>query len=61
MSKIIRHEFLGNWFLFFFFCISIVGIPADILYYKENMIVIHEEMEHPSAFLQAYREGKYQS
>jgi hypothetical protein len=55
VSKIVRREFLGNWVLFLVLCLSIVGIPVAILYYKECMVVVEEELENPSAFLEAYR------
>ena len=58
MSKIVRRQFLGSWVLFFVLCLSILGIPIAILYYKESMIVIEEELENPSAFLDAYRAGR---
>ena len=58
MNKIIRREFLGSWVLFLGLCVSIVGIPIAILYYKESMVIVEEELEDPSAFLQAYRAGK---
>ena len=61
MNKIVRRQFLGSWVLFFALCISILGIPIAILYYKESMIVVEEELENPSAFLDAYRAGLYQS
>ena len=55
MNRIIRRQFLGSWILFFALCISILGIPIAILYYKEWMITVEEELENPSAFLDAYR------
>lgn len=58
MNKIVRRQFLGSWVLFFALCISILGIPIAILYYKESMIVIEEALENPSTFLDAYRAGK---
>jgi hypothetical protein len=58
VNQIVRRQFLGSWVLFFALCISILGIPIAILYYKESMIVIEEVLENPSAFLDAYRAGK---
>ena len=58
MSKIIRRQFLGSWVLFLVLCLSILGIPIAILYYKEWMVTVEEELENPSAFLDAYRAGK---
>ena len=58
MNKIVRRQFLGSWVLFLALCLSILGIPIAILYYKESMLVIEEELENPTAFLEAYRAGK---
>ena len=58
MNKVIRRQFLGSWVLFFVLCISILGIPIAILYYKEQMVTVEEELENPSAFLDAYRAGE---
>jgi hypothetical protein len=58
MNKIIRREFLGSWVLFLGLCVSIIGIPIAILYYKESMVIVEEGLENPSAFLQAYRAKK---
>jgi hypothetical protein len=58
MSKIIRRQFLGSWVLFLVLCLSILGIPIAILYYKEWTVIVEEELEDPSAFLDAYRAGK---
>jgi hypothetical protein len=58
MSKIIRRQFLGSWVLFLVLCLSILGIPVAILYYKESMITVEEQLEDPSAFLDAYHAGK---
>jgi hypothetical protein len=55
MNKIVRREFLGSWVLFLGLCVSIIGIPIAILYYKESMVVVQEELEEPSTFLEAYR------
>jgi hypothetical protein len=58
VNKIIRRQFLGSWGLFLVLCLSILGIPVAILYYKESMVIVEEELENPSAFLDAYRAGR---
>jgi hypothetical protein len=58
VNKIIRREFLGSWVLFLLLCLSILGIPVAILYYKQGMVLIEETIENPSAVLEAYRAGK---
>ncbi|MBI4584010.1 MAG: hypothetical protein HY717_08305 [Planctomycetes bacterium] len=58
MSKIIRNEFLGEKWVFFLLCITVVGIPWAILYLRDSTIKVEEEMPDPTAFLEAYRSGK---
>lgn len=58
MNKVVRRQFLGSWILFMALCLSILGIPIAILYYKQAMVTIEERLENPSAFLEAYRAGK---
>ena len=58
MNKIIRRQFLGNWILFSALCVSLIGIPVAILYYKEGMVIVEEKLDDPGAFLEAYRAGK---
>ena len=31
MSKIVRYEFMGNWFLFWVLSITVIGIPVALL------------------------------
>jgi hypothetical protein len=58
MNKVIWRQFLGNWVLFWALCISILGIPIAILYYKQGMVIVEEELGNPIAFMEAYLEGK---
>lgn len=58
MDKIIRRQFLGSWVPFLGLCISVIGIPIAILYYKQCMLIVEEGLENPSAFLEAYRAGR---
>jgi hypothetical protein len=58
MNKIIRRQFLGNWILFSALRVSLIGISIAILYYKEGMVIVEEELDDPGAFLEAYRAGK---
>lgn len=58
MNKIIRRQFLGSWVLFLGLCISVIGIPIAILYYKESMVIVEEGLGDPSAFLEAYCAGR---
>ena len=61
MSKIVRYEFLGSWFLFWVFCITVVGIPLATLYLLSATVRIEEDLEDPQRFLEAFRAGKLAS
>jgi hypothetical protein len=58
MSKIIRNEFMGSWFLFSILCITGIGIPLAVLYLLSGTIRIETEMTDPEQFIAAYRAGK---
>jgi hypothetical protein len=58
MSKVIRNEFMGNWLLFSFLCITLIGIPLALLYLLTGTIRIETEMEDPEQFVVAYRTGR---
>lgn len=57
MSRIIRYEFLGSWFLFWFAWITVLGIPIALRYLVSGTIRIETEMEDPEAFVAAFRAG----
>ena len=59
MGKIVRLEFIGSPVLFTLLCLSIIGIPAAILYIRAATAIVEEEVEDPTSFLEQYREGKY--
>lgn len=59
MSKIIRYEFLGSWFMFWLWCVSVVGIPVAILYLISGLVRVETGMEDPEGFLQEYKAGKW--
>lgn len=61
MGKIIRTEFIGNPVLFVLLYLSIVGIPAAILYLRSATVIVEEEVDDPTSFLQQYREGRFES
>ncbi len=58
MSKIVRYEFMGNWFLFWLLCITGVGIPFAILYLLNGTLRIDDEMADPEQFVADFRAGK---
>lgn len=59
MSKIVRYEFVGNWFWFWLTCISIIGIPFAILYFMNGLLRLDSEMKDPEAFLRDFKSGRY--
>jgi len=59
MGKIVRYEFLGVPMLFWFMCITLIGIPMAILYLIGATVRIEERLDDPSEFLEKYRAGEY--
>ena len=55
MAKVARWEFVGKWWLFWLFSISIVGIPVAILYLVNATLRIEEEVADPEALLERLR------
>ena len=61
MGKITRYEFLGGGgsrLLFFILCISIICIPFAIIYFKERIVRVEEEIDDPTEFLEEFRSGE---
>jgi uncharacterized membrane protein len=58
MSKIVRHEFLGNWLYFWLMCITGVLIPVALLYLLNGTVRVETEMDDPERCLQALRRGR---
>jgi hypothetical protein len=58
MSKIIRNEFMGNWYVFWLLCLTGIGLPLALLYLLDGTIRIEDEMEDPEQFVAAFRAGK---
>jgi hypothetical protein len=58
MSKVIRHEFMGSWLLFWLLCITGIGIPFAVLYLLNGTICIETEMNDPEQFVADFRAGK---
>jgi hypothetical protein len=53
MGKLTRYDFLGNKFVFFvlFFILP----PFAILYFLRCSVIVEEEMENPSEFLEKWK------
>jgi hypothetical protein len=58
MSKIIRHEFMGSWLLFWLLCITVIGIPVALLYLLDGTIRIEDDMDDPEQFMADFRSGR---
>lgn len=59
MGTIVRHEFLGNPWLFWLMCLTVVGIPLAVLHLFDGMVQVHEDVEDPAASLRDFRAGKH--
>ncbi len=55
MSKIVRHEFVGSWVLFSLLCLSLIGIPAAILYLINGTVRVEEDLDDVEEFLHRFR------
>jgi hypothetical protein len=60
MDRITKREFKGNWLFFSLLCLTIIGIPAAILYLIESTIEIEYEMDDAEAFLEYHYRKKRQ-
>ena len=58
MSKIVRYEFMGNWFLFWVLCVTVVFIPIAVLYLIGATLQLQTEVDDAESFATAYRAGK---
>ena len=55
MATVSRYEFMGSWVLFWFLCVTGVGIPAAILYLINGTLRIEERVENVDQMLNAMR------
>jgi len=44
MDTVTRHEWHGNWLIFFLLCIFGITIPFAILYFITNLLTIRTEV-----------------
>jgi hypothetical protein len=58
MSKIVRYEFMGSWLLFWFLCVTGIGIPVAILYLMNGTLRIEDEITDPEEFISTFRARK---
>ena len=58
MSRIVRHEFMGSWLMFWLLAISIIGLPLAVLYLIDGTVRIESDVEDAEAFVSAFRAGK---
>lgn len=58
MSKIVRYEFMGNWFIFWLLVITGLGIPIAFLHILNSTVRIETEMDNPEEVLSSFRAGK---
>jgi hypothetical protein len=55
MAKLIRHEFIGSWILFWLMCVTIIGLPLALLYLLNGTVRVEEEVTDPEAVLKRIR------
>ena len=55
MSKIIRHEFMGNPIIFCILCLSVIGLPFAFIYLLNGTLTIVTEVDEPEEFVKKYR------
>ncbi len=58
MSKIVRHEFVGSWLLFWLLCVSVVGLPLAVLYLMNGTARVETELEDPEQVMASVRLGR---
>ncbi len=58
MDRIKRRQFTGNWFWMYFLCLTIIGIPAAVLYLIESTIEVEYEVDDAEAFLEHHFRNK---
>ena len=58
MGKIVRYQFLGSEVLFWFLCVTLLGIPIAVIYLIGSTVAIEEELPNPTEFLEQFRSGK---
>jgi uncharacterized membrane protein len=58
VSKIVRYEFMGNWFIFWLLVITCLGIPIAFLHILNSTVRIETEMDNPEEVLANFRAGK---
>ncbi len=55
MAKLVRYEFTGNWIWFWFYCVSVIGIPLGLLYLINGTLRIEQDVEDPEVLVAALR------
>lgn len=58
MSKIVRWEFMGSWFLFWVMCLTVIGIPIAVLYLVNGTLRLENEVADPERFVREFRAGR---
>jgi len=58
MSKLVRHEFMGSWLLFWILCLSGFGIPFAILYLVNSTLTLETDVDDAESFVEEFRRRK---
>ena len=55
MSKIVRYQFMGNWFVFWALCVFVIFIPLAVLYLLSSTVRLDSEVDDPERFIAEFR------
>jgi len=58
MSKIVRYEFMGSWWIFWGLCVTVVGLPVAFLYFVNGTLRVENDLENPEEFVSRFRASK---
>ena len=58
MANVVRYDFLGNPLVFWFLCLTVIGIPMAIIYLMTSTLRIEDSVENPEEFVARYKAGK---
>ena len=58
MSRIVRYEFFGSWWVFTLLSMTGLLLPLAILHAITSTIRIEEELEDPERFVDEFRAGR---
>jgi hypothetical protein len=58
-SRIVRWEFLGNWWFFWLLSVTVIGLPLAVLYLLSGVVQVEEELPDANRFIAEFRAGRW--